>query len=266
MDRALLKQNAKASIKQAGSGVYLVVLVYYIVVQVLGILGLKVMYPGLHPFDLLTGSVNFEALVRSVSTGGRLLNTAISWISNVIALGLLIFCLNISRGLKAEMGNLFDGFGRFFKYIWLMIVKSFFLVLWACLGVIPGVILFVLIVPSGINGFAYYGLLIFWELILMIPVYIAAYRYSMAEYIFIDNPYNGALDCINQSKKMMRGNKGKLFVLDLSFIGWNLLAIIPFASVFIIPYVQVTFANFYNELSGAGKTHDYYVDDSSTWQ
>lgn len=32
-----------------------------------------------------------------------------------------------------------------------------------------------------------------------------------------------ALDCINESKRLMKGYKGELFVLDLSFIGWYLL-------------------------------------------
>ena len=44
---------------------------------------------------------------------------------------------------------------------------------------------------------------------------------------------------------MMNGRKGELFVLDLSFLGWNLLTVIPFVSIFVIPYTNFTYVNYY---------------------
>jgi len=52
------------------------------------------------------------------------------------------------------------------------------------------------------------------------------------------------------SKLMTDGQKADLFYLDLSFIGWSLLTIIPFVSIFVMPYMETTNAHFYNEISG----------------
>jgi uncharacterized membrane protein len=63
-----------------------------------------------------------------------------------------------------------------------------------------------------------------WTLLFIIPGIIAFYRYRLAFYILIDNPDIGPLEAINISKALMDGNKGKLFCLDLSFIGWGIVA------------------------------------------
>lgn len=51
-------------------------------------------------------------------------------------------------------------------------------------------------------------------LALSLPV---MYRYRMAEYLLIDRPGIGALAALRESKTMMRGNRFRLFRLDLSF-------------------------------------------------
>ena len=95
------------------------------------------------------------------------------------------------------------------------------------------------------------GIFIFlWSLLLVIPGIIAAYRYSMAMYLFFDDPEKGALECIRESKAMTYGYKGKLFVLDLSFIGWLILSIIPLVSIYTTPYMSTTKANYYRALRG----------------
>jgi hypothetical protein len=49
---------------------------------------------------------------------------------------------------------------------------------------------------------------------------------------------------------MMQGRKGELFILDLSFFGWYLLAAIPLVSIWVTPYTQLTYAYYYNALLG----------------
>ena len=62
------------------------------------------------------------------------------------------------------------------------------------------------------------------------------------------------MDCIRESKRIMSGNKGQLFVLDLSFIGWWILSGIPivglFVRVWVVPYTQMTYALYYTTLTG----------------
>ena len=65
-----------------------------------------------------------------------------------------------------------------------------------------------------------------WALLLLIPGIIKSYSYAMAPYILKDNPEMGAEEAIVESMKMMKGYKLKLFLLDLSFIGWIILMIL----------------------------------------
>lgn len=60
--------------------------------------------------------------------------------------------------------------------------------------------------------------------VLYIPaVAMISYRYRMTDFIIVDQPGCGALNAMRQSKYLMRGNKVKLFRVDLSFWWYHLL-------------------------------------------
>ena len=79
---------------------------------------------------------------------------------------------------------------------------------------------------------------------------VAAYRYSMATYILTENPNMQATEAIERSKALMDGRKGDLFRLDLSFIGWALLAVLTagIGNLWLVPYMTVSRAAFYRSL------------------
>jgi uncharacterized membrane protein len=92
--------------------------------------------------------------------------------------------------------------------------------------------------------------LVLWSLLFVIPGIIKSYSYSQIYYIIRENPEIGPMEAIDASREMMDGKKGKLFMLDLSFIGWYLLGLLAFGIgvVFVVPYHRLARANFYNEL------------------
>ena len=95
------------------------------------------------------------------------------------------------------------------------------------------------------------GLYIFlWSLLLVVPGIIKTYAYSMSVYILAENKGKSARECIKESVAMTMGYKVDLFVLGLSFIGWGLLSCITFgiALIWVMPYMQATYANAYNLL------------------
>lgn len=95
------------------------------------------------------------------------------------------------------------------------------------------------------------GLYIFlWSLLLVVPGIVAAYRYAMTPYILTDHPELTASEAIEHSKRMMDGHKGELFVLDLTFIGWQILAMVclNLGFLFVNPYQNAAKAAFYREL------------------
>lgn len=140
-------------------------------------------------------------------------------IGGALQLGYALFNLNLVDGKPAQVSNLFSQFHR----IGTGICMNFFLILFELL----------------------------WSLLFIIPGIIAAYSYSMTPYILAEHPEYGALEAIRISKEMMRGNKMRLFILHLSFIGWALLSILTcgLGMLAVTPYMQAATAAFYREVS-----------------
>lgn len=75
--------------------------------------------------------------------------------------------------------------------------------------------------------------------------------YSQTSYIIIrDHDDIGVIDSMRYSRKLMKGYKAKLFLLNLSFIGWAILSTLTLGIGFLwlIPYIYVSNANFFLEL------------------
>jgi len=155
-------------------------------------------------------------------------------IGGPMTLGLAKYFIKLKRGEGPNLEDLFDGFKNFVPSLVLYILIAVFTFLWSLLFIIPGII--------------------------------AALRYSQAFFILNDNPGMDAMQALNMSKEMMKGNKGKLFLLYLSFIGWFLLSCITFGIGFLwfYPYVQTASANFYDDLkSAAGGRKDEVISEQS---
>jgi len=154
-------------------------------------------------------------------------------------LGYTSFMLQLFRNEPTAPGDVFSGFERYGQAVLLYIVMGIFVVLWSLLLIVPGII--------------------------------AMYRYRLAYYILLDNPNISVLDAINESKRLMTGNKGKLFLLDLSFIGWALLCGLTFGLGFVVlmPYISVASVAFYELANGnlkarpADSTYGLYVSEHS---
>lgn len=95
-----------------------------------------------------------------------------------------------------------------------------------------------------------------WSLLFVIPGIIKAYEYRLVPYIFAENPDMKYSDILAESSKLMKGNKWKTFVLDLSFIGWELLSLCTcgLLSIFYVdPYKLQTDAALYEALKYGDK-------------
>lgn len=81
--------------------------------------------------------------------------------------------------------------------------------------------------------------------------FIKMYEYAMIPYILGDNPKVKWKEAFILSKQMMKGNKLKLFVLDLSFIGWEILSLFTFGLLnifYVNPYKVATNVELYDVL------------------
>lgn len=140
-------------------------------------------------------------------------------LSGVLAIGMCVITLQISRLGKSGIESIFDGFRKGLgNNIVAGILVQIFTFLWTLLFIIPGIV--------------------------------KSYSYAMTYYILADNPDMAPTDAITESRKMMDGNKWRLFCLDLSFIGWYLLSILTLGilALWISPYNMMARAEFYESL------------------
>lgn len=132
--------------------------------------------------------------------------------------GLAILFLDLIRGTKLDFARLFDGFKDYKRIFGTLLLMKVYTLLWTLLLIVPGVI--------------------------------KALSYAMTPFILKDHPelsYNAAIE---KSMKMMEGNKMKLFLLELSFIGWFILSLLTLCIglLFLLPYIQTSRAAFYEDL------------------
>ncbi|MGI6026186.1 MAG: DUF975 family protein [Candidatus Scatomorpha sp.] len=224
-NRVELKARARESMRHSAVSPYVTALIYCAVMYIISLLSARLMrVDGITLAQLMSTGYAIEdpdAVVRwyiSVRPGvfAYVIDLLLNFMTWLLYAGFVVFVLRMIRQQQNSLWNLMDGFQNFLKIIGLNILTSIFTALWSLLFIIPGIV--------------------------------AAYRYRQALYLLLDHPEMGVLECIRESKRLMRGHKAELFILDLSFIGWALLSIIPFVSVYTLPYTESTYALYYSML------------------
>lgn len=230
--RPLLKNNAKTIVRSSRPSLITAGLIYLAVALLLNtlssmVLGVNISYDDMQRYMRYYMNGNFDAVLRTSEqmmppSSAHLLNAIINLVLYIFSAGFLLFIFNTVKNLGAVYGNLLDGFAIAPKLLGLYLLQALFIFLWSLLLVIPGII--------------------------------AAYRYRMAIYLLLDDPERGAMECLRLSKQMMKGHKWELFVLDLSFIGWRLLAALPYVGyavmIWVTPYTETTYVLYYMALAG----------------
>ena len=108
------------------------------------------------------------------------------------------------------------------------------------------------------------GLYVFlWTLLFIIPGIVKGYAYAMTPFIMAENPDMTAGEAITASKELMDGHKGELFMLDLTFIGWDILAALTLNLGYLAlnPYKNAAHAAFYKDITAPSVTNtDFYTE------
>ena len=210
-NRKALKREAKELMRESTPHYMLVMLVYILLTT-----GLSYVVTALTDLGGLLGG----AL-------GMFLNILLSLFSMVLGVGLAHYTLNLARKKPTAAGDLFEGFTFAGRSIGMNLLVALYSVLWCMLPIIAfalvtGVVVAlaeeVMAVAIVVIVIAYIGLVVAMVAILL--------RYSMARFALAENPDNGVSAAIRRSVQMMKGNKGKFFMLELSFIGWGLLCVL----------------------------------------
>lgn len=153
-------------------------------------------------------------------------------LGGVLATGYSAFNLAVVRcdADKTKVGTLFGGFNNFGSTCVAGLLVTTYTMLWSLLFIIPGIV--------------------------------KSFSYSMTFFILNDHPEMTASQAITESRRIMDGHKGELFVLGLSFIGWFILSMFTFGIllIYVIPYMQATIAAFYEKIRDPGYSDGETID------
>ena len=216
MNRQELKFDAKNKMREAAVNPYVVTLIMGVILMVLS--GVQFI------LDFWGNIIGTGSSVNTGEASTYIVSSLVFFviylvISTILQFGYSSYCLKVAnRDGSMSYGALFSSVRYLLKAVGLTLVISVFVLLWCILLVIPGII--------------------------------AAYRYSQAIFIMVEDPNKGIMQCIRESKEMMAGHKMEYFILELSFFFWMLLGGVTcgLAYIYVYPYMTVTFANYYNQL------------------
>ena len=140
-------------------------------------------------------------------------------LSSVVSIGYARFNLNVLDQQEGSFQTLFGYFSWWKTAAIANLLQSIYIILWTLLFIIPGIM--------------------------------AGYSYAMTKYILAENPELSAKEAIKRSKEMMKGNRWRLFCLELSFIGWGILSALTMdiGNLWLNPYREASIAAFYKEVS-----------------
>lgn len=207
-------------------------------------------------------------------------------IAGPLAFGTALFFLKVSKGEKGEVEDLFHAFKSKEAFSFSLIAYLFTLIIIIPVFVVCSILWVTLFVgdfeniaslinsgtaslidngittpyamdPSFITEYSSplfdsgIGTIILSALIIIfVPITILSLLLSQVYFILADQKTKSASEAIKMSWNVMKGKKMKLFLLQLSFIGWAILSVFTFfiGLLFLYPYMLTTYAKFYQNL------------------
>lgn len=140
------------------------------------------------------------------------------------------FIVNHVETGRTKLGEIFHGFSsQYLNVVKTMFLRDLYLFLWTLLFVIPGIV--------------------------------KSYSYRLVPYILAEEPGMNSKEAFRLSRAMMDGNKWHAFLLDLSFIGWNILNVFTLGILgifYVSPYRATANAEMYIAL------RDQYLGTANT--
>jgi len=188
---------------------------------------------------LIIFGFNFvTSLIASyIPLGGLTALIELVFIFPVFMAGTTLFYLNIIDGKNAHYLDVFKGFKQAWILFKTQLLANWVPILWGLLFFIPTFII------AGVQTMQTFSWMwnpwelawVFFPLLAGIAaMVISSYAYSMSIYLVNDHPGIGAREAVKASKAMMKGQKMRFFRTQLSFIWWNLGALIVFFLLFLL--------------------------------
>lgn len=246
MKRSSAELKALARTQLSGKyGIYIgAMLIYNLISGVISWL-IALVFPAFSISTLMSGqnsSISVSSLIVFY-----VVEFIISLILCIFTIGFLKMYLDGSRGYPVRFSDLFYGFRHHPDRV-ILLNLALGLLYFACL--IPGYV--VLIVALLLQSIALLITGIVLLLVALAAMVVLSLGFSQALFLLTDYDDLGPIQAAKESWKMMKGQKGRLFYVELSFLGLLLLSLLScgIAMLWVSPYMRMTETFFYRELDG----------------
>ena len=230
-----------------------------------------------YPWEILFSS-DFSAFYISSFIGKMLvLYAVILLIFPVLTFSYLVLIQKMRKTKeKIVFSDYVEGFSFWNKGILAVLWQCLWYFLWVllyCAGFAVVVFLYTLLIQTILS---FLGIILLYVALAVLYVFIFSkyYSYCMNLYILANNPKIKIKKALALSIKITKGYRGKLFLMDLSFIGWYLLCCLTLGIgiIFYSPYYMMTVSNACEFLTkqainnGVVKAEDFEEQDTAVPQ
>lgn len=221
-----LKSNAKYNLTGnywASFGMCLIVIaVSYVLSSVISVFSAVTLSTSSLTGYIISGNLPNQDVAGYMAIAPLLLNVLLTIVSSILVLipfyiGLYKYFINQHIG-RQNINDIIYVFKNNYKnVVYIVFMQNLFILLWSFVFIIPGII--------------------------------KSYQYCMINYILAENPGIDRKRAFELSKAMTKGNKFRIFLFSLSFIGWILLSLLTcgIGLLFLAPYMEAAFIQLYLE-------------------
>lgn len=212
-------------------------------------------------YFLFTFALGFiSGLVEDIAFLSFIIEIAIIVITIPISFGLIASFMKLKIGEEVKCYEFFNygfaNFGRSWKIAGNILLKMWLPILLYVLATFAfifatsfGLVAYTIASSSTFVVVAsFIGIVLF--IAAFVYLFVKSLYYALSYIVAYDNENMEAKDVVEESQKLMAGNRGKFVLLQLSFIGWAILTIFTLyiGMLWLIPYMQVAMVCFYEAL------------------
>ncbi len=239
MEISVIKKNAKEALANKWGKGALMIFIYAIIMFVEGLI---------------------EGIFEDESIMANIISIFMTIINVPLLFGITYSFIKLKRGEEITSYDFINSGFSNFKKAWKIILRVALkliipiILLWGITAIFMAMLtqFSIRLLADNVLNESAFTLLVLGGVIIVIDCWLAvrALLYSLTTYIAFDNPEMTELEIVNESATMMNGNRLKLFLLLLSFVGWGILCIftLGIGYLWLITYMEVAGVCFYESL------------------
>jgi len=245
--KSLAKEQLLGNYSSISSGLLIILSIFFVIFMIIF---------GVMSTTLMTATLITSGGMPASSTFTMIIYFLVLFIVMILfytmEIGLVVMALKISRGEKTDLKDIFFCFIHHPDKVIIIYLITFFMSLFASAPAIIVDLIYASKLGTGYYASPYFLLYCVLYIFSQVITVMISLTFGLSYFFYADDPLLSSIECMRLSRTSMNGNKGRLFYISLSFIGWYLLIFLScgIASFWVLPYALTVIANFYRDILG----------------